>query len=256
MTTSLAVEATHLRKDYGERVAVRDITFSIEAGSCFGFLGPNGAGKSTTMRMIYRATPVGGGALRVLGLDAASGRYDREIKRRIGVVHQEDNLDQELNVEETLEVFCRFYRLSPAATRMRVDELLAFVNLEERRRSPIMTLSGGMKRRLMVARALVGRPELVVLDEPTTGLDPRARAALWERLAELRRLGTTLLLTTHYMEEAERLCDRVAMVDDGRIVAAASPRDLIAQSPGCSSLEDVFMKLTGRGLDVDGEVEP
>lgn len=310
--SSAAVEAIDLRKSYGDFEAVRGIHFSIARNECFGFLGPNGAGKSTTMRMIYRASPVGSGTLRVLGLDASTPANDRAIKARIGVVHQEDNLDQELTVAQTLEVFCRFYGLRGAEARARVDELIAFADLGDKRDRLVITLSGGMKRRLMVARGLIGDPELVVLDEPTTGLDPRARAVLWDRLAALRRRGATLVLTTHYMDEAERLCDRIAMVDGGRIVAEGTPTQLIAAhaarsvvevdlgeeelptalgeigeharsaervgnryllytdddallaavtavAPGLpvhlrrGSLEDVFLRITGRGLDGGGD---
>jgi lipooligosaccharide transport system ATP-binding protein len=232
-----AVFAENLRKSYGDFEAVRGINFGIRRGECYGFLGPNGAGKSTTMRMIYRASAVGSGTLRVLGHDASNSANDRAIKARIGVVHQEDNLDQELTVEQTLQVFCRFHRLHGAAAEARVEELLVFADLAERRHSLVITLSGGMKRRLMVARGLIGNPDLVVLDEPTTGLDPRARAALWDRLAALRRRGATLVLTTHYMDEAERLCDRLAMVDDGRIVAEGTPAALIAAHVGRAVLD-------------------
>jgi lipooligosaccharide transport system ATP-binding protein len=233
----IAVQARGLRKSYGDFEAVRGIDFAIRRGECYGFLGPNGAGKSTTMRMIYRASPVGGGSLEVLGLDASTAANDRAIKARIGVVHQEDNLDQELTVAQTLEVFCRFHRLRGEAARARVEELLGFADLRERRDSLVVTLSGGMKRRLMVARGLIGSPDLVVLDEPTTGLDPRARAALWDRLAALRRRGATLVLTTHYMDEAERLCDRLAMVDGGAIVAEGTPAGLIAAHVGRTVLD-------------------
>ncbi|MFT5994043.1 MAG: lipooligosaccharide transport system ATP-binding protein [Flavobacteriales bacterium] len=222
-----AVIARGLQKSYADLNAVDGISFEIPRGVCFGFLGPNGAGKSTTMRMIYRATPVGGGALHVLGHDAASGKNDRAIKARIGVIHQENNLDEELSVRETLSVFCGFHGLHGDAAAKRVDELMAFASLTERADSNVRTLSGGMKRRLMVARGIVGDPELVVLDEPTTGLDPRARQTLWEKLADLKRKKATLILTTHYMDEAERLCDTIAVMDNGRIVAVGSPEALI-----------------------------
>jgi lipooligosaccharide transport system ATP-binding protein len=223
------VAARALSKRYGELEAVCGIDFEVRRGECFGFLGPNGAGKTTTMRMIYRATPVGGGSLRVLGFEAAGGQHDRAIKRRLGVIPQEDSLDHELSVRENLEVFARFYGLRGAAVRERAQELLAFVRLEDKADVRVIELSGGMKRRLLIARGLLASPELVVLDEPTTGLDPQARQDLWERLRALKRSGTTLLLTTHYMEEAHQLCDRLVIMDRGRIVAEGPPRALIAQ---------------------------
>ncbi len=229
-----AVAAHALRKRFGALLAVDGISFAIERGECFGFLGPNGAGKTTTMRMIVRSSPVDEGELTVLGMDAASGRHDRAIKRRIGVVPQEDNLDQYLSVRENLEVFARFYGLRGAQARRRVDELVAFADLAERTDSRVETLSGGMKRRLLIARSLLGDPDLLVLDEPTTGLDPRARQRVWDKLGLLVGQDKTLVLTTHYMEEAERLCDRVAIMDRGRIVAVGPPADLIAEH--CSPL--------------------
>jgi lipooligosaccharide transport system ATP-binding protein len=230
MTDSeLAVEAKGLSKRYGDLVAVDGIDFEIRRGECFGFLGPNGAGKTTTMRMIYRASPVGGGVLRILGHDVSrGGAADRAVKGSLGVVPQEDNLDQELSVRENLEVFARFYGLARAEALRRVAELLRFVNLVEKADVPVVALSGGMKRRALVARGLIGDPQLVVLDEPTTGLDPQARRDLWERLRELRKRRATLVLTTHYMEEAEQLCDRLVIMDRGKIVARGAPRELIA----------------------------
>ena len=221
------IEARALSKRYGELEAVRGIDFAIERGECFGFLGPNGAGKSTTMRMIYRATPLGGGSLRILGHEVGAGENDRAIKRRLGVVPQEYNLDERLSARENLQVFARFYGLGRQAAAERVAELLAFVALEDRPDAPIQTLSGGLKRRVQIARGLLGKPEILVLDEPTTGLDPQVRNALWEKLIELKRQGTTLVLTTHYMDEAEKLCDRLVIMDQGRIVAQGSPRELI-----------------------------
>lgn len=224
---SLAVRAVGLRKVYGGVTAVDGIDFEIPRGLCFGFLGPNGAGKSTTMRMIYRASLVGDGVLEVLGHDAADPRNDRAIKAKLGVIHQENNLDEELTVRETLEVFGGFYGLRGEALAERVAELLAFAELADRGDSTVRALSGGMKRRLMVARGLLGNPDLVVLDEPTTGLDPRARQSLWEKLAALKKRRATLILTTHYMDEAERLCDQIAVMDGGKIVAIDAPEALI-----------------------------
>ncbi len=225
----VAIKATGLRKSYGDFVAVDGVDFEIPKGVCFGFLGPNGAGKTTTMRMIYRASPVGGGSLVILGEEAAGGRNDRKIKQKIGVVPQEDNLDQELSVRENLEVFARFYGLDRKQAKARAVELLDFVRLSERADSKVLELSGGMKRRVLIARGLVGAPELVVLDEPTTGLDPQARINLWDRMRDLKRKEATLVLTTHYMDEAEQLCDSLVIMDKGKIVAKGRPRDLIRE---------------------------
>ena len=228
MTDDITIRARRLHKAYGDFTAVDGIDFEIRRGECFGFLGPNGAGKTTTMRMIYRAVPVGGGELEILGMDAASGHHDRAIKARLGVVPQEDSLDQDLTVRENLEIFCRFYGMSRPEARARASDLLGFANLEAKADAKTMQLSGGMKRRLLIARGLINRPDIVVLDEPTTGLDPRAREVVWERLADLRDQQATILLSTHYMGEAERLCDRLVIMDAGRIVGAGTPAELIA----------------------------
>ena len=224
-----AVKAVNLRKNYGDFVAVDGIDFEIQRGECFGFLGPNGAGKTTTMRMIYRASPVGSGSLMILGHEAAQGHRDRAIKGRIGVVPQEDNLDTELTLRENLQVFARFYGLSKSQAATRTDELLEFVQLREKADAKAFQLSGGMKRRALIARGLLGDPELLVLDEPTTGLDPQARINLWERLRDLKRKNATLILTTHYMDEAEQLCDRLVIMDKGKIVAQGAPKALIRE---------------------------
>jgi lipooligosaccharide transport system ATP-binding protein len=223
------VKAEGLRKNYGDFVAVDGIDFEIPRGQCFGFLGPNGAGKTTTMRMIYRASPIGSGSLRILGHEVGAGENDRKIKQFLGVVPQEDNLDQELSVRENLEVFARFYGLTRKEAKARAAELLEFVHLSERADAKVLELSGGMKRRVLIARGLVGNPELVVLDEPTTGLDPQARINLWDRMRDLKRREATLILTTHYMDEAEQLCDRLVIMDKGKIVAEGAPRALIKQ---------------------------
>ena len=223
-----AVTARGLRKSFGDFVAVAGIDFEIKSGECFGFLGPNGAGKTTTMRMIYRSTTVGAGELSIFERDASGPQNDRELKRLIGVVPQLDNLDQEMSVAENLEVFTRFYGLGRKDRKAKVDEMLEFADLMEKRDALVETLSGGMKRRLMIARGLLGEPRLVILDEPTTGLDPRARQRIWEKLSELRKRQATLILSTHYMEEAERLCDRIAVMDGGHIVALGSPAQLIS----------------------------
>jgi lipooligosaccharide transport system ATP-binding protein len=230
-----AVIARGLRKSYGERVAVDGIDFEVEPGICFGFLGPNGAGKTTTMKMVYGLAEVGGGELRVLGLDVA--RQRREIKARLGVVPQETNLDGELTVRENLLFQAGYYGLTREQVAGRIEELLSFTLLAERADESIWSLSGGMKRRLLIARALVNDPELIVLDEPTTGLDPQARLAVWRALERLRRRGVTLLLTTHYMEEAARLCDRLLIMDHGRIVAEGEPVALVRRHVGREVLE-------------------
>ncbi|HEU0056674.1 MAG TPA: ABC transporter ATP-binding protein, partial [Gaiella sp.] len=219
------IEARDLTKRYGEFVAVDGIDFTVERGETFGFLGPNGAGKSSTMRMIGAVSPASGGTLHVLGRDPE--RDGPEIRSRLGVVPQDDNLDLELDVGENLHVYGRFFGLPRDEIRRRTDELLEFVQLADRRESRVDSLSGGMKRRLTIARALINEPELMLLDEPTTGLDPQARHALWDRLYRLKQRGVTLVLTTHYMDEAEQLCDRLVVMDRAKIVAEGSPRELI-----------------------------
>jgi lipooligosaccharide transport system ATP-binding protein len=230
-----AVSARALTKSYGERVAVDGIDFEVDSGICFGFLGPNGAGKTTTMKMVYGLATVDGGELTVLGMDATRKR--REIKSRIGVVPQETNLDGDLTVRENLLQQARYFGIDTARAKQRAAELIDFSLLSERADERIHGLSGGMKRRLLISRALMGDPELVVLDEPTTGLDPQARLAVWQALDRLRRRGVTLLLTTHYMEEAERLCDRLVIMDEGRIVADGKPSDLVRRHVGREVLE-------------------
>ena len=237
-----AVEARGLRKRYGDLTAVDGVDFEVRAGECFGFLGPNGAGKTTTMKMIYGLAAVDEGELSVLGLDARTQR--REVKAHIGVVPQEQNLDRELSVRQNLEVQALYHGLDADG---RVDELLDFALLRDRAEGKPAELSGGMKRRLLIARALVNRPELVVLDEPTTGLDPQARRAVWSLLEDLRSEGVTLIVTTHYMEEAERICDRLVIMDGGRIVAEGSPAELLERF-GEVTLEDVFLEITGHSL--------
>jgi len=222
------VEARALTKRFGSFVAVDQIDFAIEPGEAFGFLGPNGAGKTSTMRMIGCVSPRSDGELRVLGLDPA--RDGARIRARLGVVPQEDNLDTELTVWDNLMIYGRYFDLPRAEIRERSAELLEFVQLSDRRDSRVDPLSGGMKRRLTIARSLINRPEVLLLDEPTTGLDPQARHLLWDRLYQLKRSGVTLVLTTHYMDEAEQLCDRLVIMDNARIVAEGSPRRLIADN--------------------------
>jgi lipooligosaccharide transport system ATP-binding protein len=238
--TGPVVLARELAKSYGERVAVAGIDFQVPAGICFGFLGPNGAGKTTTMKMIYGLATVGGGELRVLGMDARRER--RQIKARLGVVPQETNLDGDLTVRENLVQQAAYFGIGPDQAGPRADELLEFALIHDRADERIHALSGGMKRRLLIARALVNDPELIVLDEPTTGLDPQARLAVWRALEELRRRGVTLLLTTHYMEEAARLCDRLLIMDEGMIVAEGDPPTLVREHAGREALE---LELTG-----------
>ncbi|HEV7707767.1 MAG TPA: ABC transporter ATP-binding protein [Asanoa sp.] len=221
------IKATGLVKRFGGFTAVDGIDVAVRAGEAFGFLGPNGAGKSSTMRMIGCVSPVTEGSLRILGMDPAHD--GPAIRARLGVCPQTDNLDPELTVAENLTTYARFFGIPRKVARARAAELLEFVQLSERAGSKVEPLSGGMKRRLTIARALVNEPEVVLLDEPTTGLDPQARHLVWERLFRLKRQGVTLVLTTHYMDEAEQLCDRLVVMDGGRIVAEGSPRDLIAR---------------------------
>jgi lipooligosaccharide transport system ATP-binding protein len=227
--------ARGLKKSYGGLEAVKGVDFEVYGGECFGFLGPNGAGKTTTMKMIYGTVIPTGGELTVAGLDAY--RHEREIKRRIGVVPQENNLDDELGVRENLLIYGRYYDLPRKLVLRRTDELLDFVQLSEKVDARVEQLSGGMKRRLLIARALINDPEIVVLDEPTTGLDPQARHLVWDRLRALAAEGKTLVLTTHYMEEAARLCDRLVIMEGGRIIAGGTPKELIAEHVSPQVLE-------------------
>ncbi len=226
------VVARGLRKSYGSASegvveAVKGIDVEVRKGEAFGFLGPNGAGKSSAMRMIAAVSPVGEGTLEVLGMDPAT--HGSEIRARLGVCPQEDSLDNELGVAENLIVYGRYFGLSRAEATARTQELLAFVQLSERAKAKVEDLSGGMKRRLSVARSLINTPDLLLLDEPTTGLDPQARHQLWDRLFRLKQQGVTLVLTTHYMDEAEQLCDRLVVMDKGVIVAEGSPSELIVE---------------------------
>ncbi|GAA2817165.1 ABC transporter ATP-binding protein [Crossiella cryophila] len=220
------VEANGLSKRFGDFEAVRGIDVKVRAGEAFGFLGPNGAGKSSTMRMIACVSPRSGGELSVLGLDPDV--QGPRIRARIGVVPQQDNLDTELTVRQNLQLYGRYFGLSRAHVKAKATELLDFAQLADRADAEVDSLSGGMKRRLTIARSLVNDPELLLLDEPTTGLDPQARHLLWDRLFRLKQAGVTLIITTHYMDEAEQLCDRLVVMDNGRIVAEGSPADLIA----------------------------
>jgi lipooligosaccharide transport system ATP-binding protein len=219
------IHARGLVKRFDEFVAVDAIDFDLERGESFGFLGPNGAGKTSTMRMIGCVSPVTDGTLSVLGLDPA--RDGSKIRARLGVVPQLDTLDMELTVRENIVIYGRYFGLPRKQLGRRADELLEFVELTERANDRVEPLSGGMKRRLTIARSLVNDPEVLLLDEPTTGLDPQARHVVWDRLYRLKRQGVTLVLTTHYMDEAEQLCDRLVVMDKGKIVAEGSPRELI-----------------------------
>ncbi|WBB95360.1 ABC transporter ATP-binding protein [Solwaraspora sp. WMMA2080] len=221
------IHARGLVKRFGTFTAVAGIDVDVAPGEAFGFLGPNGAGKSSTMRMVGCVSPPSGGILRILGMDPQQD--GPAIRARLGVCPQLDNLDQELTVRENLVSYARYFQIPRPVARRRADELLDFVQLRDRSGSKVEPLSGGMKRRLTIARALVNEPDIVLLDEPTTGLDPQARHLVWERLFRLKQRGVTLVLTTHYMDEAEQLCDRLVVMDGGRIVAEGSPRDLITR---------------------------
>lgn len=255
MEASAVIQAEDLRKHYGSLVAVDGISFQVTKGELFGLLGPNGAGKTSTIRMLYGFSPTSSGRLRVFGLDI---RTDwRAIRARLGVCHQENNVDPDLSVRENLEVFARYFALPRDRTQEAIDRLLKFIGLDHRATAKTTELSGGMMRRLIIARALLNDPELLILDEPTTGLDPQSRHLVWERLEELRSRGITIVLTTHYMEEASRLCDRIVIVDHGKILAEGRPRDLVQQhvgqqviesSPVCDDLRS-FVK--SRGLDFE-----
>ena len=229
------IEAEHLRKTFGTLVAVDDLSFSVDSGECFGILGPNGAGKTSTIRMAYAFSPPSGGTLRVLGLDIV--RQARSVKSRIGVCRQENNVEPDLSVLQNLEVFARYYNISGAEATRRSRELLRFMALDHRENTRAVDLSGGMIRRLVIARALLNRPELLILDEPTTGLDPQSRHQVWERLEELRADGLSILLTTHYMDEAAHLCDRLIIMDRGRLVVEGKPTDLIRRHVGRHVIE-------------------
>ncbi len=236
------VSARGLAKQYGDFVAVDSIDFDVEPGEAFGFLGPNGAGKSTTMRMIGCVSPATAGSLQIFGLDAATN--GRSIRARLGVVPQLDTLDNELSVMENLVVYGRYFDIPRGECRRRAKELLEFVQLGERADSVVDQLSGGMKRRLSISRSLINEPDLLLLDEPTTGLDPQARHVVWDRLYRLKHDGVTLIITTHYMDEAEQLCDRLVVMDGGRIVATGSPRSLIEQH---STKEVLELRFTPNG---------
>ncbi len=234
----LVIRAKGLRKTYGDFVAVDGINFEVKRGEAFGLLGPNGAGKSTTMRMITSTLQRTAGELQILGKDP--DKSGPEIRAHLGVVPQQDNLDRQLSVWENILVYGRYFGLSRKFLKVKIEELLAFAQLEDKRNVKSEELSGGMKRRLTIARGLVNEPEILLLDEPTTGLDPQARHVLWDRLFRLKELGVTLVLTTHYMDEAEQLCDRLIVMDKGRIMAEGSPAHLIKEYSSKEVLEVRF----------------
>jgi len=229
------IEARGLVKRYGSLTAVDKLDLGVARGECLALLGPNGAGKTTTIRMVYGFTPRTAGVLRVAGLDVAE--HPRRIKALLGVLPQENNLDPDLTPLENLRAYARYFEIPPAEARRRAEELLAFVGLPDRAGSRLEELSGGMKRRLLIARALINRPQVLVLDEPTTGLDPQARHLIWQRLRELQAGGTTMLLTTHYMEEARELCDRVGILDRGRLLRVGPPQRLVEAEVGTEVVE-------------------
>ena len=238
----LIVDAQNLQKRFGSQAVVKGIDLAIRRGECFGLLGPNGAGKTTTLRMLLGLSPMSAGQLRVL--DHAIPAEAGEMRRRAGVVPQQDNLDPDFTVRENLRVYGRYFGIAPATLEERIPALLEFAALEGKADARITTLSGGMRRRLVIARALINDPELLFLDEPTTGLDPQARHLIWQRLRSLRAAGKTLLLTTHYMEEAQRLCDRLVVMDEGRILDTGSPSELIARH-----IEPHVVEVSGEGVE-------
>jgi lipooligosaccharide transport system ATP-binding protein len=238
------ITAKGLTKNYNSFRAVDNIDFEIIKGECFGFLGPNGAGKTTVMCMLYCFAAPTSGEIKVFGMDVT--KHPSTIKSRIGVMPQDDNLDLELTVLENLITYARYFDIPKTQSVKIATELIEYAGLTEKINVNIKDLSGGMKRSLLLARALINNPELLILDEPTTGLDPHSRHNVWEKLNGLKSNNTTLILTTHYMEEAERLCDRVAIMDSGRIITIDSPANLINIHGG--NLEDVYLKLTGRRL--------
>ncbi|MFH0876687.1 MAG: ATP-binding cassette domain-containing protein [Candidatus Omnitrophota bacterium] len=249
------IRSDGLTKTFRDCIAVDHIHFSVRQQECFGLLGPNGAGKTTTVRMVYCFIEPTSGSLRVLGRDARKDQ--RRIKAKIGVCPQENNLDPDLTVWDNLRVFARYFDLVGPEAYRRCEELLHFVGLEAKKDSAIEELSGGMKRRLMVARSLLNKPELLVLDEPTTGLDPQGRHQIWERIIRLKKQGATVLLTTHYMDEAAHLCDRIVIMDAGKILVEGRPKELIQTHIGSNVIEvafsgdDVERYLVGRGLKIE-----
>lgn len=246
------ISAQNLSKTYGDVTAVDDISFNVPAGEAFGLLGPNGAGKSTTMKMIGGVSQRTSGQLTIMGLDP--DQHGPEVRAHLGVVPQQDNLDEELRVRDNLLVYGRYFGLPMSYLRPKADELLEFAQLTDKAKSKVDALSGGMKRRLTIARSLINEPRILLLDEPTTGLDPQARHILWDRLFRLKEQGVTLILTTHYMDEAEQLCDRLIVVDKGKIMAEGSPASLIREYSTREVLELRFgsERNTSIGVELEG----
>jgi lipooligosaccharide transport system ATP-binding protein len=245
------IEATYLKKSFGDIIAVDGISFAVKKGEVFGFLGPNGAGKTSTMKIIACVSPRTSGTLRVFGMDP--DRSPAEIKQRLGVVPQETNLDPDFTCYGNLFTYARYFEIPPDIAHQKAEELLEFVQLQEKRDVTIEKLSGGMKRRLILARALVNNPDLLILDEPTIGLDPQARHLIWERLKLLQAKGNTIVLTTHYLEEAARLCDRLVIMDNGKILVEGSPADLVKQYVGnevveVEKTEEILSCLSGKNI--------
>ncbi len=234
------IQVSSLIKRYGQKNVVDGIQFSVKAGECFGLLGPNGAGKTSTMRMLYGSSKISAGELLILDRDIR--KEAKWIKSKIGVVPQEDGLDPDFTTRENLMVYSRYHKIPTAVAKQRIEELLSTVGLLEKANAGIETLSGGMKRRLCIARALLNQPEILFLDEPTTGLDPQARQWIWTKIRELQKAGKTVVLTTHYMDEAEQLCDRLAIMQEGRIFATGTPRELIEKHVGHEVVEFDFKK--------------
>jgi lipooligosaccharide transport system ATP-binding protein len=233
--TDVVAEGRSLVKKYGEKIVVNGIHFQIKRGECFGFLGPNGAGKTSTMKMMYCASPVSAGSLHVLGLDVTT--HAQEIKKRIGVVPQDDGLDTDFTVLENLIIYASYHNIPREMAEKRARELLRFMLIDEKSSSPVEELSGGMKRRLAIARGMINGPEMLFLDEPTTGLDPQARLLIWDNIRKLKREGMSMVLTTHYMEEAEQICDRLVIMDHGKFLCEGKPQDLIKEHIGHEVVE-------------------
>ena len=260
MSQEILVQAENLTKKFGGLVAVDSINFEIFKGESFGFLGPNGAGKTTTMRMIQSVSPLTGGKLTLAGMDVS--KHARKIKCMIGVSPQEDNLDPDFTVFQNLIVYARYFDISKEKAKTKAEELLKFMQLEEKRDVIITTLSGGMRRRLLLARALMNEPQILVLDEPTTGLDPQARHLIWTKIGNLQKQGVTVILTTHYMDEAAQLCDRIIIMDHGKIIEKGNPTKLVKKHVGTEVLEVLYNEeamncLKGyfpdSRIDVDGD---
>ncbi len=243
------ISAKNLVKKFDDLTAVDGISFDIQPGECFGFLGPNGAGKTTTVRMIHCVSPKDSGQLEVAGMQANVD--NRQIKKIVGIVPQEINLDSDLTVFENLLLFAGFFDIGRTEAEKRIGELLDFIELKSKINNKIDELSTGMKRRLQIARALINQPKIIIADEPTTGLDPQARHLIWQRLRQLKQKGTTMILTTQYMEEAEQLCDRVLIMRNGKVIELGAPEELKHKHQS-ATLEEVYLKLTGHGLQEEG----